>query len=292
MSRSPRLKSQRRIEPSGTGRLAFRPGKKHSLDVQIKEAQEARKELEEQLTLFTEELQALAPLQELAARLEAEEEELRKFLGEHYRDYFHQEHIEATLLWLRRRRATARLQAARAALSLAQELLAPDPLVDQLQDLLSEKPAEEVEVEQERITGHAKAVREHLARYEERLREIRAGITRGNGWIERFFVKKRGFKPEVIGLASALYWEREEGRPVPAEVEAAVHPEIAACLRERKAIPLLLKEEATQEQEYGPYFKYRWREGDSPIYTISLGRISERPEGMLPFRPYIRFARE
>jgi hypothetical protein len=61
---------------------------------------------------------------------------------------------------------------------LAQELLAPDPLADQLRDLLSEKPAEDVEVDQAQLTGNAKAVREHLAHYEERLGGSSAFLSR------------------------------------------------------------------------------------------------------------------
>jgi len=292
MSRSRQSKSQRRIEPSGAGRIAFRPGNKHPLDVQFKAAREAKEQLEEQLVLFTQELQALASLQDLAARIAAEDEAMRGFLAVRYEDYFHQDHIESTFLWLRRRRVTARLQAARAALSLARDLLAPDTFVDEIQDMLREQPARDVEVDQVQITGHAKAARDQLASYDARLQEIRAAITRGNGWIESFYVHKSGFRPEVIKLAYALYWEHEKGIPVPLDVLQAVHPEIAECLRKRTAIPLGLKEEATTETSYGPYFKYRWREGSSPIYTISLGRLSERPEGMLPFRPYIRFSRD
>jgi hypothetical protein len=178
------------------------------------------------------------------------------------------------------------------ALALARELLAPDPFVDQLLDLIGERTAEEVDVDQAQLTGDAEGARNQLARYEAQLQEIRAAITRGNGWIERFSVKKQGFRPEVLKLAYALWKEREEGTPVPPEVVSAVHPEIADCLRKRQAIPLRLKEEATQETSYGPYLKYRWREGNSPIYTISLGRLSERPEGMLPFRPSLRFSKE
>ena len=286
-----RKQSARRIERSEAGRITFRPGKKHPLDVQFQEAQEAKEQLEEQLALFEQDLQALAPLQELPARIEDEDEALRNFLSQRYADYFHQEHIESTFLWLRRRRAVARIQAARAALSLARDLLAPDTFVDELQETLSEQPAEDIEVDQESLAGSAKTARDQLAHYEEQLQEIRAAISRGNGWIESFYVNKTGFKPEIIKLAYAYWKEREEGTPVPADVLAAVHPEIAECIRQRKAIPLRLKEEATTENSYGPYFKYRWREGNSPIYTISLGRLSERPEGMLPFRPHIRFDR-
>jgi hypothetical protein len=291
-SRSRKPKSQRRIETSGEGRISFRPGGKHPLDVQFKEARLAKEQLDEQLALFAEGLDALSPLEGLDARISVEEEALRHFLSTRYQDYFHQDHIEATFLWLRRKRAIARLQAAQAALNLIQELLAPDTFVDELQALLRESDLENENVDRVQLTGNAQAAREQLAQYDARLQEIRTAISRGNGWIEQFYITKLGFKPAILALAYALWKEREEGKPVSPEVLAAVHPEIADCLRERKPIPLRLKEEATTETAYGPYYKYRWREGNSPIYTISLGRLSDRPEYMLPFRPYIRFSKE
>ena len=291
-SRSRQPRSERRIERSGEGRISFRPGEKHPLDVQFKEARRAKEQLAEQLERFTEMLHALAPLEEIADRFEADDEALRHYLAEHYQDYFHVEHLTATFLWLRRRRAIARLQAAQAALDLVQELLAPDPFVDDLLEMVRERSPEEVEVDRAHVTGNAQVVREQLTHYDVQLQVIRAALTRGNGWIEQFYIHKSGWRPEVVKLAYAFWQERKHGVPVPSEVLASVHPEIAACLREQKPIPLRLKEEATTETDYGPYFKYRWREGNSPIYTISLGRISERPEGMLPFRPYIRFSRE
>lgn len=291
-SRSRTPKTQRRIKTSSPGRIAFRPGKKHPLDVQFEEARQAKVELEEQLALFTGDLPALLGLQDLPARMQAEDEAIRSFLIERYGDYFHEEHIQATFLWLRRRRAIARVQAARAALSLAQELLAPDPFIEQLQDLIYKQPAEDVPADQAKLTGNAQGAREQLAHYEGKLQEIRRAVNRGNGWIERFFVNKPGFRPEVLALAYAIWKEDKTGAPVPPELFAAVHPEVAECLRERKPIPQRLKEEATYDKAYGPYYKYRWREGNSPTYTISLGRISDRPEGSLPFRSYLRFSKE
>jgi hypothetical protein len=283
-SRPRQSRSERRIQPSTEGRISFHPGKEHPLDVQMKEARRAKDQLAEQLEHFAELLHALSPLEEVTDRFEAEDEALHHYLTEHYQDYFHVDHIEATFLWLRRRRAIDRLQAAQTALNLVQELLVPDPFVDELLDMVRERSPEEVEADRGQLTGNAQAVREQLARFDARLQEIRAAITRGNGWIEQFYVHKPGWKPEIIKLAYAFWQERKQGTPVP--------PEIAEYLRDRKPIPLRLKEEATQEMSYGPYYKYRWREGNSPIYTISLGRISERPEGMLPFRPSIRFSRD
>ncbi len=294
-SRNGSSQPERRIPISSQGRISFRPGGEHPLDVQIKEALRAKEQLEEELERFLERLHALAPLEEVADRFEAEDEALRRYLADHYQDYFHVDHIQATFLWLRRRRAIARLQAAQTALSLVQDLLAPDPFVEELLDLLRERSPEDVEVDRGQLTGDAQVAREQIVRFDAQLQEIRAAIVRGNGWIERYFIHKPGLRPEVIRQAYAFWKEREQGTPVPPDVLESVHPEIAECLREGKPIPLRLKEEATTERDYGPYYNYRWREGGgkkAPIYTISLGRLSERPEGMLPFRPYIRFSRE
>jgi hypothetical protein len=286
------MDSSRRIPISKQGRIHFRPGGHHSLDVQFKEARFVKEHLAEQLERFVGMLHGLAPLAEVAKRIEAEDEALRHYLAEHYQDYFHVEHLTATFLWLRRRRAIARLQAAQAALSLVQELLTPDSFVDDLLEMLCERAPEDVEVDRAHVIGNAQVVRELFTHYDAQLQAIRAALTRGNGWIERFYIRKATWKPEVVKLAYAFWQERKQGTPVSPEALAKVHPEIAECLRNRKPIPLRLKDEATQEMPYGPYFKYRWREGASPIYTISLGRISERQEGMVPFRPYIRFSKE
>lgn len=271
MSRSRKGPSrpERRIPISKEGRISFRPGKQHPLDVQIKEARRAKEQMAEML-------HALAPLEGVADRFEAEDEALRRYLAAHFQDYLHVDHLEATFLWLRRRRTMARLQAAQAALNLVQELLAQDPFVDELLNLLRERSPEEVEVDRSQLTGNAQAAREQLAQFDVRLQEIRAAITRGNVWIERYFIHKPGWRPEVIQLAYAFWQEAKAGVPVPPELLARVHPEIVECLRDHKPIPRRLKEEATQEMSYGPYYKYRWREGsNSPIYTISLGRLSD-----------------
>lgn len=281
---------ERRIPISREGRISFRPGGKHPLDVQIEEAQLVREHLEVEMERFLEHLHALAPLEEVADRIEAEDEALRRYLADHYQDFFHVDHIQATFLWLRRRRALARLQAAQAALRLAQDLLAPDTFVEDLLIQLRERSAEDVEVDRARVTGDAQAARSQIVRYDEQLQQIRAAIVRGNGWVERYYIKKAAWRPEVVKLARAFEHERKKGTPVSPELLAQVDPEIAECLRERKLIPLRLKPQATQENTYGPYFKYRWREGDH-FYTISLGRVSERPEGMLPFPATLRFSR-
>lgn len=286
-------KPERRIPISKEGRISFRPGKEHPLDVQIKEAQSARELMEEQLEMFLQRLHALASLEGVADRIEDEDTALRRYLAAHYTDFFHVDHLEATFLWLRRRRAVARLQAAQAALTLVEELLAPDPFVDELLALLAERRPESVEVDRGQLTGNAHAARARLAQFEARLQEIRAAITRGNGWVEETYVRKpESFRPEVIALAIAYRNKRQDGTPVPPEVLARVHAEIAACLRERRPIPRRLKKEATHEAVYGPYYRYRWLEPDGFTYTISLGRLSDRPEGPLPFRPYVRLSPE
>jgi hypothetical protein len=67
----------------------------------------------------------LEEFQQVPARLAKEDEALAAFLGEHYSDRKHVDHIRATLMIFRRKRALARLQAAESALLLrtSQEML-------------------------------------------------------------------------------------------------------------------------------------------------------------------------
>src|SRR5258708_1592074 len=133
-------KAERRIKPSGEGRLRFKQGDPHTLDVQLDEAHRVG----QQLTAAAEPLPALLAVleefQQVPARLAAEDEDLAAFLGEHYSDRKHVDHIQATLMIFRRKRALTRVQAAEAALRLAQELLAPDPLIPPLLELLHPGP--------------------------------------------------------------------------------------------------------------------------------------------------------
>ena len=94
-------------------------------------------------------------------------------------------------------------------------MLAQDPFVDELLNLLRERSPEEVEVDRSQLTGNTQAAREQLAQFDVRLQEIRAAITRGNVWIERYFIHKPGWRPEVIQLAYAFWQEAKAGVPVP-----------------------------------------------------------------------------
>ena len=129
-------KTQRRIPESGEGRLRFQQGDPHALDVQLDEARNANAQLGVTAAQLPELLAALEEFQQVPTRLAAEDEALAAFLGEHYSDRKHVDHIRATLMIFRRKRALARLQAAESALRLAQKLLAPDPLIPRLVELL------------------------------------------------------------------------------------------------------------------------------------------------------------
>ena len=118
-------KPKRRIPESGEGRLRFQQGDPHALDVQLDEARNVNAQLGNTAAQLPELLTALEEFQQVPARLAAEDEALATFLGEYYSDRKHVDHIRATLMIFRRKRALARLQAAESALRLAQELLAP-----------------------------------------------------------------------------------------------------------------------------------------------------------------------
>src|SRR5690348_7321795 len=89
------------------------------------------------------------------ARLAAEDEDLSAFLAEHDANRKHVEHIVATLLIFRRKRALARIQAVEAALRLAQELLAPNSLIPRLVELLraGSGPVASADIDREQLTG-------------------------------------------------------------------------------------------------------------------------------------------
>ncbi len=110
----------------------------------------------------------------MPTRLAAEDEALAAFLGEHYSDRKHVDHIRATLMIFRRKRALARLQAAESALRLAQKLLAPDPLIPRLVELLQAGlgPVARAEIDREQLTGSPRLLDEQITQVKDRLCEI------------------------------------------------------------------------------------------------------------------------
>lgn len=286
-------KAERRIKPSGEGRLIFKQGDSHTLDAQFGEARAIGKELTAAAAQLPELLAALEEFQQVPARLAAEDEDLSTFLGEHYSDRKHVDHIQATLMIFRRKRALARVQAAVAALQLAQELLAPDPLIPRLVDLLQAGPgaAARAEVDRAELVGSPRLLDEQLDQAKIHLHEIQAALARSSGWIDVQYVKRERVKQEIIKYVLALNKEREDGTPVPEEVVREIDPVLANIIKQRREIPEELEPLVYETFSYGPYPFFRWREGKGPIYAISLADVTVEPPAWLRMGGYFAIRR-
>ena len=274
-------KAERRIKPSGEGRLRFKQGDPHTLDVQLDEA----RRVGQQLTAAAEPLPALVvaleEYQQVPTRLAVEDEDLATFLNEHYSDRKHVDHIQATLMIFRRKRAVARIQAAEAALRLAHELLAPDPLIPSLIDLLQAGPGPtaHAEIDREQLTGSPRLLDAQLDQVKAHLHEIQAALAQSNGWIEMQYIKKERVRQIIVFYVIALNKQRDDGTPVPPALESEIDPVLANVIKQRREIPKELEPLVYETYSYGPYPFFRWREGKGPIYAISLADTSvEMPE--------------
>jgi hypothetical protein len=269
---------ERRIPTSFQGRMKFRPGDPHALDTEFREARNLQALIIEQIGQINGQLTGLMEQDDPGAAISAEENALKAFLWDTYKEHKHRDHIIAVFLAMRRRRLQSRLEAAYSALEICKDLLTPDDkILQELRCALHKEPEEEqaAQVEQEKgdeqapaseeeeaqqqepgdneppqiteqhIFGNAPALRQQLAQFDERVKLIRGAISEGIGWFEEFYVKKWRANPEALA-----YVARKE--PIPEGVPLSV--------------PYLC----------GPYLKYRWREsGYGPIYTISMGRIPD-----------------
>jgi hypothetical protein len=264
---------ERRIPLSFEGRMKFRPGDPHALNVEFREAQNLHTLIMEQIAQINGQLTGLVGQGDPGAAISAEENALKAFLWQEYREHKHRDHIIAVFVAMRRRRLQSRLEAAHAALEIAADLLTPDDkILQELRRALHKEPAQEQATQQEQpegegeeeaqqgpgddrhrppqitakhIFGNAPVLRQQLAQFDERVKLIRGTISEGIGWFEEFYVEKWRANPEALA-----YVARHE--LVPEDVPLSV--------------PYLC----------GPYLKYRWREsGYGPIYTISMGRIPD-----------------
>ena len=137
MPRPYKPRGERKIEPSTKGRVLWRPGTPHPLDVLFEEAATLRQELpghlEELLTSIQHLQNALHTLLDLeqqfadpSAPLSAADRAAFQAVSERFHNRKHLGHLEAVFAVLRRKRLSGRLQAIRAALDLASGLLAEE----------------------------------------------------------------------------------------------------------------------------------------------------------------------
>ena len=243
------MTSQRKIEPSYKGRLRFLPGDDHPLDVMLGVAQQLLEQVRERLEGVVGTLDVMNQAGDPLTSMLAEDQALQQVIRRRYAEHKHRDHILATFMALYRKRLLARLQAAQAALDLAKEFLSPENtfLENVQQALATESPP--ADPGQAQLVGEPLRVKGQLKSYEERLQTIRKAITAGNGWFETFFVTRTRLKPEFRELARRRQPFPEGGDPY-------------------------------ETVTYGPYLKYRWREGQGPIYTISMGLIPYADNGV------------
>lgn len=137
MPRRYKLQGERKIEPSRKGRVLWRPGKPHPLDVLFDEAQTIREELpghlEELLTSVQHLQYALHTLldqeqhfDDPATPLSEADHAAFRAVAERFHNRKHLDHLEAIFAVIRRKRLAGRLQAIKVALDLASGLLAEE----------------------------------------------------------------------------------------------------------------------------------------------------------------------
>ena len=142
MPRPRKPQGERKIGVSKTGRVLWRPGKPHPLDILFDEAQTLRKDLPghlEELLTSVQSLQSrLHTLLEMeqqfadpAAPLSAADHAAFRAVSERFYNRKHLSHLEAVFAVVRRKRLAGRLQAIRAALDLASGLLAEEDSLSQ-----------------------------------------------------------------------------------------------------------------------------------------------------------------
>ena len=322
MPRPRKEKGPRKISESKTGRVWWKPGQPHPLDTLDNELKDLRAQLPAEIEAVLEaahhtehHLQALQQIEQQddpTATFTAADQLASRIVIERFANRKHEHHLRTLFALQRRKRLMGRLRAIRAALDLANGLLAEDEtLSDEFLSTWREKTAEhhltseQGQEKQERIQeeqelspeelrlkhldeplapmiGSVKQSRQLLRIFEAQLPELRAGLAAGNGWIEIFSVPKRRYKKEVIAYGVAWANHLDHNSPIPPDVEKALDPRIASCVRQNAPIPSELRDLAYDIVYVGPYAKYRWRE-QKQVYSISLGLLDDYPE--YPFTP-------
>ncbi|GHO88246.1 hypothetical protein [Dictyobacter formicarum] len=291
------IAKERRIPRSQKGRLKFRPGDAHALDIQMQEARNYR----HLIAAKVEQLQALvaaldASQDDPGVAMSEQEAALKSFLWTVYADHKHRDHILATFLAIRRARLLAKLEAAGTALEMAASLLAPDEhlfaelraaVEQQRQEAASMRPPAPTRQDENgehqtaallRVTGPTEeTVRDQLdairAEYQDNPikridhRHIYGDSQAARRQLDAFNAHIKTIRAAIspaIGWFESFYIEK-----------VRLSQEARAYLRKGKDIPPGV--DLFEGIIYGPYLKYRWQEeSDGAQYTIQMGRIDGR----------------
>jgi hypothetical protein len=244
--------------------------------------------IEESEQLYQDLQQAVLRVQEINERARtlmgtweevmSKEHEAQQVFAEHFGRVKHAEHLQATLAVLRRRRLLTRLQALEEVLHLAALLeldIFRDSFLEDLYEALNEEQRQ-----QRKLLGDVKRSRQQLSSAEERLNRIRQLLTVANGYFETYFIPKRSVPAALMAVLDAVQLHKE-GKPITDDVIASAPEDLQEMLRSLKPDEPLPDEvlEVAQLAYWGPYLKYRWREGSAgPLYTIALGKIFPNDE--------------
>jgi len=321
MPRRRTAKGERKIDKSQKGRVYWRPGEAHPLDVLGEELKELSARLPDQLQQLlvsaqqAEEhlraiLEATHDLEDPTSIFTPAEQAAHTAILQRFGNRKHLEHLLMIFTLQRRKRMLGRLQAAAAALDLANGLLSEEesfsPEIgvawrlpanqDQEENQMEEpssEPASPLTKEELRVQGldepltqiisSVEQSRRLLRDFETQLPELRRQLASGQGWFEVFSVPKRHFKQKVVDYAKALQASRKHHTPIPEAIQQAIHPDVAGLIQAgASSFPTTLRDEVYDIVYVGPYVKYRWTE-QKRTYSISLGLRDDYPP--FPFVP-------
>jgi len=309
-------KQPRRIEELRKGRLTWQPGDEHPLDILREDLDQLKGQLpdllhqlletaQQTVTRLTTMLETTGGSGTFIDSFSQAEHATRKIIVDRFSNRKHLEHLLLAFGVQRYKRLLGRLQTIQAALTLANNLLATEETLSQ-EFLLSWQQAQEKGEHEPKpatptnlskgelrvqgldeplapLVSSVDQARQILREFEAHLPDLRRQLATGNGWFEIFYVPKRHYKSAVIAYDEALQANRRYQTPIPPEIEAAIHPEVARLLQTGATeFPKELRLEVYDIVYIGPYAKYRWHEGKQ-TYTISLGLLDDYPP--FPFFP-------
>lgn len=316
-------KGPRKIEKSETGRVYWKPGKAHPLDVLYEEVDQIKAQLpgllEELLSTAQQTtirlngmLEAARESNDLAALFSEADRQAHHLIVDRFHNRKHYDHLHAAFTLQRYKRLAGRLKTIQAALNLASDLLGAEetlsqeflttwrnsqqeepqgteekaeetPLTTQPQLTKEELRVQGLDLPLTEIVSSVDQAREMLRSFEARLPDLRRQLTTGQGWFEIFTVPKRHYKPEVIAYAKALTAWAKKKIPIPPEVEQALNPKVRRLIE--AGAEDVPKELRLEVYDIVEVGPYaKYRwTEDGHTYTISLGLIDDYPPH--PFVP-------